>query len=152
MATYEPAIDLFRRQIESIRVQTHHKWVCVISDDCSSPERWREIEREVAGDLRFEASRSERRLGFYRNFERVLAMVPADAPLVALCDQDDRWHPEKLERLSAALGPAQLVYSDQRLVDPDGRVRRETMWHGRRNNHTSLASMLVAMPYPEGAR
>jgi hypothetical protein len=64
--------------------------------------------------------------------------------LVALCDQDDRWHPDKLAVLRAALGSAQLVYSDQRLVDADGRVLRDTLWRGRRNNHTSLVSMLVA--------
>ncbi|MFL5826633.1 MAG: hypothetical protein ACJ76V_08940, partial [Thermoleophilaceae bacterium] len=38
MATYEPPLDLFRRQMESIRAQTHRNWVCVISDDCSSAE------------------------------------------------------------------------------------------------------------------
>jgi hypothetical protein len=36
------------------------------------------------------------------------------------------------------------VYCDQRFVDPDGRVLSETMWEGRRNNHTNLASLLVA--------
>ena len=71
-------------------------------------------------------------------------MLPAEAELVALCDQDDRWYPEKLAMLRGALGGAQLVYSDQRLVDRDGRVLRETMWEGRRNNHTNLASLLVA--------
>ena len=63
---------------------------------------------------------------------------------MALCDQDDRWYPEKLEVLRGALGGAQLVYSDQRLVDRSGRVLRETLWKGRRNNHTNLASLLVA--------
>ena len=46
--------------------------------------------------------------------------------------------------LRAALGGAMLVYSDQRLVDADGRVLRDTLWEGRRNNHTDLASLLVA--------
>ena len=38
-------------------------------------------------------SRSESRLGFYRNFERALSMVPPSADYVTLCDQDDYWHP-----------------------------------------------------------
>jgi hypothetical protein len=144
MATYEPDLALFRAQVESLRAQTDRRWVGVISDDHSSPERFAALQDVVAGDERFVVSRSDRRVGFYRNFERALQMAPREAELIALCDQDDRWHPDKLEVLRGALGAAQLVYSDQRLVDADGRVRRETLWAGRRNNHTSLASLLVA--------
>jgi glycosyltransferase involved in cell wall biosynthesis len=144
MATFEPDIELFRLQVESLRSQSDNRWVCVISDDCSAPGHFERIEAIVGADRRFAISRSERRLGFYRNFERALEMVPTKAELVALCDQDDRWHPDKLSVLRGALRGAQLVYSDQRLVDADGNILRETMWKGRRNNHTSLASMLVA--------
>lgn len=37
MATYDPPPELLRRQIETIRAQTHPNWVCVVSDDGSSP-------------------------------------------------------------------------------------------------------------------
>ena len=144
MATFEPEPALFHAQVESLRAQTHTRWTCVISDDCSSPARFAQLMEVVGGDARFRVSRSERRLGFYRNFERALALAPAGAELLALCDQDDRWQPEKLAVLRDALGGAGLVYSDQRLVDAEGRVLRETMWRGRRNNHTDLASLLVA--------
>ncbi|MEN3283690.1 MAG: hypothetical protein V7607_4830 [Solirubrobacteraceae bacterium] len=144
MATYEPDMALFATQVQSLRAQTDGRWLCVVSDDCSSPERFAQLQALIAGDERFAVSRSERRLGFYRNFERALRLAPPDAQLIALCDQDDRWHPDKLATLRGALGAAQLVYSDQRLVDADGHVLRETLWHGRRNNHTDLASLLVA--------
>jgi hypothetical protein len=144
MATYDPDPALLRVQVQSLREQTDDRWLCVVSDDCSSPERYAQLEALVAGDERFVVSRSERRLGFYRNFERALRLAPAEAQLIALCDQDDRWHPDKLATLRGAVGAAQLVYSDQRLVDADGRVLRNTLWKGRRNNHTDLASLLVA--------
>jgi glycosyltransferase involved in cell wall biosynthesis len=144
MATFDPDMELFRAQVESLREQTDARWVCVISDDCSSRERFTQLQSVVADDDRFTVSRSERRLGFYRNFERALRLAPADAELLALCDQDDRWRPEKLEVLRRALGTAQLAYSDQRLVDRGGAVLRGTMWEGRRNNHTNLASLLIA--------
>jgi hypothetical protein len=144
MATYEPDLSLLAAQLQSLREQTDERWLCVVSDDCSSPERFGQMQALIAGDERFAVSRSERRLGFYRNFERALRLAPAEAQLIALCDQDDRWHPDKLATLRGALGAAQLVYSDQRLVDADGRVLRETLWRGRRNNHTDLASLLVA--------
>ncbi|MCW3067060.1 MAG: methyltransferase protein, partial [Solirubrobacterales bacterium] len=144
LATFEPDPALLRAQLESLRAQTDERWICLVSDDCSAPEHFERIVEAIGPDPRFVVSRSARRLGFYRNFERALRMVPAGVELVALCDQDDRWYPEKLATLRGALGGAQLVYCDQRLVDADGRVLRETMWKGRRNNHTSLASLLVA--------
>jgi glycosyltransferase involved in cell wall biosynthesis len=144
MATFDPDPALFRRQVESLRAQTDDRWMCVISDDRSDPERYAQLLAAVGDDPRFVVSRSERRLGFYRNFERALRLAPAEAELVSLCDQDDRWHPEKLSVLRGALGDAALAYCDQRLVAADGAVLRDTLWKGRRNNHTNLASQLVA--------
>jgi glycosyltransferase involved in cell wall biosynthesis len=144
LATFEPDFELFRAQVESLRAQTDRHWVCVVSDDCSAPATFEELLGVLDGDERFRVSRSDERLGFYHNFERALTLAPPEAGLVALCDQDDRWYPDKLESLRRALGQAQLVYSDLRLVDAGGRVLRDTLWKGRRNNHTDLASLLVA--------
>jgi glycosyltransferase involved in cell wall biosynthesis len=144
MATYEPDIALFRAQIDSLRAQTDDRWICVISDDASSPERMAAMEEVLGGDDRFLLSRAPERAKFYRNFERALRLAPAEAELFALCDQDDRWYPEKLQVLRAAIGEAVLVYSDQRLVDAEGRILRDTMWKGRSNNHTDIAAMLTA--------
>jgi glycosyltransferase involved in cell wall biosynthesis len=142
LATYDPDPDLLRVQLESLRGQTERDWVCLVSDDASpDPAVLRDA---IGGDERFVVSRSETRRGFYRNFERALGMVPPDAQLIALCDQDDRWHPDKLAVLRDALDGARLVFSDQRLTAPDGRVLRDTLWAGRAVNHTDLRSMLVA--------
>ena len=144
MATHNPDMDLFRVQVESIKTQTETNWICLVSDDCSLPDTWAKIEEELAGDDRFILSRSELRLGFYRNFERTLEMVPAGAEFVALCDQDDRWYEGKLAALKDGLGKNQLVYSDQRLVDTEGNVIAETYWSTRRNNFQNFASLLIA--------
>ncbi len=169
MATFNPDIDLFRAQVESIRAQTDRHWVCLISDDCSAPEQFEQIAEVVAGDRAVRRSHAQKGTwASYRNFERVLAMVPAEAEFVALSDHDDRWYPDKLESLRAAIGPAELAYSDLRRVDANGHVRAETLWHGRRNNNTNLASLLIsntivgaaclfrrrvidrALPFPDG--
>lgn len=144
MATFNPPIDLFRRQVESIRSQTHSNWICVVSDDRSSPGRFAAIERELSGDARFLLSQSPRRLGFYRNFERGLALVPKGAEFVALCDQDDRWYPEKLAVLLDAVRGSQLAYSDVRVIDEDGELISNTYWTNRRNNYRDLLSLLIA--------
>lgn len=144
MATYEPDLALLDVQLQSLRDQSDAGWVCVISDDCSTPERFAHIESLIGGDDRFTVSRSPQRLGFYRNFERALEMAPGSAEMIALCDQDDRWHPDKLATLRGALGSAMLVYSDQRLTEADGRVLRNTLWEGRANNFRNLTSVVVA--------
>ncbi len=144
MATYNPPIDLFRRQIDSIRAQTHANWICIVSDDHSSPERFEAIKRELSHDTRFVLSQSPRRLGFYRNFERALALVPRRAQFVALSDQDDCWYPEKLAVLLEAVSGAQLAYSDVRVIDEDGHLISDTYWSRRRNNYRDLMSLLIA--------
>jgi glycosyltransferase involved in cell wall biosynthesis len=144
MATFDPNPPLLEQQIASIRAQTHDRWLCLISDDRSSEERFERLRALTREDPRFALSRSEGRLGFYLNFERLLKTVPPEAAFVAFADQDDRWYPEKLAELLADRGDAQLVYSDMRIVDEAGRVISETFWRGRRNNHTNMASLLLA--------
>ena len=144
MATFEPPLDLFRAQVESIRGQTLTDWICVVSDDCSDPARYAELERVLDGDARFVLSRSDRRRGFYHNFERALERVPAGASYVALADQDDVWDPDKLETLVREIGDAQLVYSDQRIILPSGERIATTYWSERANNHSDMLSLLVA--------
>ena len=144
MATYEPPADLLRMQLDSVREQTHGNWVCVISDDCSSDQSFARLRKLTDDDPRFAVSRSPERLGFYRNFERALSMAPPAADFVAYCDQDDRWHPNKLERLLGGIGNAQLVYSDARIVSPEGELIQSSYWTERRNNYTNFASLLLA--------
>jgi glycosyltransferase involved in cell wall biosynthesis len=144
MATYNPPPDLLRSQLDSLREQTHRNWVCLISDDGSDAEALALLEAEVSGDPRFVLSPGDRRIGYYRNFERALSMTPRSADYVILCDQDDRWHPAKLERLLEEIGEAQLVYSDARIVSPAGDLVADSYWTERRNNYTNFASLLLA--------
>lgn len=151
MATYEPDLTLFAEQIGSLRAQTDPRWVCVISDGGTSPERLSDMRRVLADDERFTIFPADGRLDPYRNFERALRLAPPAAQLLALCDQDDRWYPDKLAALRAGLGSAQLVYSDQRLVTAAGEVLRDSLWPGRRHDRRNLASLLMANTAPGAA-
>lgn len=144
MATYDPPTELLERQLASIRNQTHERWICLISDDASSPAKLAALERLIAGDPRFLLSRSSRRQGFFLNFERALRLAPAEVEFVALADQDDRWHPEKLDALVAATGSATLAYCDARIVGAGGELHSPTYWNRRRNNSSNFASLLLA--------
>jgi glycosyltransferase involved in cell wall biosynthesis len=153
MATHEPPHELFERQIASIKEQTYVRFVCIVCDDASSPEARARIVRASADDPRFVVLENDRRVGFYRNFERCLRAIPAEASFVALADQDDRWHPDKLATLLSAIDGtcARLAYSDMNIVTTDGRTLSTTYWVGRSNNRTSLSSLLLMNTVTGGA-
>lgn len=147
LATHEPDPRLLRRQLDSIRSQSHRNWLCIVGDDCSSEGARSEIVAAIADDPRFVLVPAASRLGVYVNYERLLELVPAAAELVALCDQDDAWHPDKLEALIEALAAADgaaLAYSDMRVVDREGGEISSTYWTHRPNNHTDFGSLLIA--------
>ena len=145
MATYNPPAELLRRQLDSLRQQTHTNWLCVISDDHSTEESIGLLRAEIAGDDRFVVDQNDRRLGFYGNFERALSMAPGSADYVALCDQDDSWRTDKLARLLGGIDcETRLVYSDARVMDPEGKLIQSSYWSARRNNYTNFASLLLA--------
>jgi glycosyltransferase involved in cell wall biosynthesis len=151
LATYEPDPVLLAVQIQSLRDQTDRDWLCIVSDGGSSEAGFERLRAELGDDPRFQVSRSPQRLDPYRNFERALTLVGPEASLIALCDQDDHWYPDKLAALRAGLGDAQLVYSDQRLVNEDGQVLRDSLWAGRRHDYGNIASLLVANTAPGAA-
>ena len=145
MATFDPDPELFRNQVESIRAQTIDDWICVISDDCTPPPAFERMRAVLDGDRRFVLTRAGRRLGFYKNFERALALVPSSTPYVALADQDDRWYPEKLRRFSIRWATPSWSTATSASSTPAGRWSRRGYWTDqRRNNYTNLASLLIA--------
>src|SRR5947207_2255839 len=83
-----PPPTLFRAQIRSLQDQPHRNWVCLVNDDGSNEGLYRRIRALLSADRRFVVRRNDRNLGFFHNFERCLAAVPAEAGFVALADQD----------------------------------------------------------------
>ena len=145
MTTFNPLPDLFRKQTDSIRSQTHDNWICVISDDGSSSLARQKMREAIDGDSRFIFIENEKRLGFYLNFERCLRFAPSDADFIALSDHDDDWFPGKLEALiSEFREDTQLVYSDMHVINRAGKILSETFWITRKNNYTDLGALLFA--------
>ena len=148
MATHEPEPDLFAMQVQSLRAQTCGDWHAVISDDGSEHSTKAMIAAVLDGDKRFTVLWNDDRVGSYRNFERALAAVPSDARTIAFCDQDDRWHPEKLDAMLSLMPANGLVVCDARIVGVDGHVRSETFWTPRRHVPADLRSISVANSVP----
>lgn len=123
LAAYRPDPELFRVQLTSIRQQTRGDFRCLVGADGGQAEVAVLVKDAVGDDDRFEVVGWDDNVGFYLNFERLLTAVPDDAGWVALSDHDDRWYPDKLERLVPLLDRSVLVTGQARVVSaPDGRV------------------------------
>lgn len=114
-------------QIASILAQTRPVDEIVLSDDASSDRTVEIVEAAVSAHQAAHGRapelvilRNEPALRVTKNFEQALLRTTGD--LVALCDQDDIWHPTRIERLAAAFdNPSVLfVFSNARQVDAEG--------------------------------
>jgi glycosyltransferase involved in cell wall biosynthesis len=133
LCTYNGA-SYVEEQLTSVLHQRRRPHEIVISDDASTDDTIEVIERTLAAragtdrpDVRI--LRNAQPLGVTANFERALAATTGE--LIALCDQDDVWHPAKLERLAGAFGARSdllLVHSDARLTDAAGRPTGRTLF------------------------
>ena len=115
-------------------------WVCVVSDDCSSPARFAALERGARGDPRFVVSRSPRRLGFYLNFERALSLAPPRRRLRgAWPTRTTAGTPTSSRRSSARSATPSSSTATRASSTATGEVLSDTYWSQRRNNHSDIS-------------
>jgi hypothetical protein len=117
-----------REQLESILAQSHPVDEIVLSDDASGDGTVELAERVLAEHRSTDAAtpalvvlRNPVALGVTPNFEQALRAASGD--LIALCDQDDVWHPDRIARALAefdARPGLDLVAAEARLVDEAG--------------------------------
>jgi glycosyltransferase involved in cell wall biosynthesis len=123
LCTYDGARYL-EPQLRSILAQSRLPEQIVVSDDGSRDETIGIAERTLAGSpIRVGILRREEPVGVTANFAS--AVAACDGDVVLLCDQDDVWRADRVERSAAAFeaDPALLLlHSDARLIDGDGRV------------------------------
>lgn len=129
MCTYNGARFL-SEQLESIGAQTRLPDELVICDDRSTDESVKIIlaflhRAPFAGRLVI----NETNLGSTKNFEKAIALCQGG--IIALADQDDVWHPQKLHCIEDALDRDEgigAVFSDAELIDEDSRPLAKTLW------------------------
>ncbi|MBC3775845.1 glycosyltransferase family 2 protein [Pseudomonas sp. SWRI99] len=86
-------------QIDSILMQTHTNWVIHASDDgsCDSTVKLLEAYQKSVGPDRLRLYQGPQ-LGFAQNFISLIKNNSIEADYFAFSDQDDIWHPTKLEK------------------------------------------------------
>lgn len=115
MATHNGARFL-REQLDSILPQLGPRDELVISDDQSTDEVPAILTSYVDSRIRLLPAR---KFGSpLRNFEYILRHCKNE--LLFLADQDDVWHPDKIDVLRKPLGLVDLVVCDCRLINEQG--------------------------------
>ena len=112
---------------KSLAEQTTMPLELLVGDD-GSRDRTLEIVARFARSAPFPVrlTQNKVRLGFAENF--LMLARSAVGPVVAFCDQDDVWHPTKLERTSAWFDDPEIGLVLHRNLLVDEALR----WHGRR--------------------
>jgi glycosyltransferase involved in cell wall biosynthesis len=132
MCTYNGGRYL-AEQLRSIGEQTTPPYEIVICDDGSTDGTCEIVERFAHGaPYPVRLFRNQVTLGSTKNFEKAISFCTGD--VIALCDQDDVWQREKLERMTEAftrdpgLGG---VIADAWLIDENARRLPQSLWERR---------------------
>ena len=148
MATYEPAARAVPPpgRVDP-RADAHGLGLRRSATTARRPERFAAIAGGARRRPALRASRARpRRLGFYRNFERALALAPADAPLRRARRPGRPLAPGQARDAAGARSATRGSSTATRaIVDARRRACSPTpTGAGARNNHTDLLSLLVA--------
>lgn len=149
LAAYQPNPAWLAEQLASIATQTHTEWICMITLD--SPLQELSSVSDLSPfmrDERFIWVENPERLGLRSNFQKATQLLlRRSVDLIAFCDQDDIWLPEKLAESVAAMrshGPLSMVYCDAFiLVDGVKRPERLHEYTIKTDGKMSMAERII---------
>ena len=133
MCTYNGG-KFLAEQLSSIREQTSSPLELIVCDD-GSTDTTPGLVQEFAASAPFPVVliRNLVTLGSTRNFDQAIGLCRGEA--IALCDQDDLWAPNKLQRVGEVLEAEPEVggvFSDAFLVDGRSEMLPESLWERRK--------------------
>lgn len=114
MATYNGSLYL-KQQMESIVAQTYPSIEIIVVDDCSTDDTIEILKAFQSAYPNIQIFPNEKNIGYIKNFEKGCSLATGE--LIALCDQDDYWHPDKIKNMQTAIGDFPLIYCDSVLCD-----------------------------------
>lgn len=116
LATYNGERFL-RQQFDSILSQTYANLQIIAIDDNSNDGTVAILNEYAANYPHVKVYTNESNLGFIKNFDKGCSLSTGD--LIALCDQDDYWSSDKIEKLVNGIRAAPMIYSDSYLCRHD---------------------------------
>jgi GT2 family glycosyltransferase/glycosyltransferase involved in cell wall biosynthesis len=122
---HDPPEDMMRTMLDSVRAQLYGEWELCIVDDASTNARVREVLGEYAEvDSRIRPHFLEHNAGVSHASNVALGMATGE--FTVLLDHDDLLEEHALFRVAQSVleDDPDLLYSDELLVDADGRTPR----------------------------
>ena len=114
LGTYNGGVYL-EEQLASLFAQTYSHIEIIAVDDGSSDNTVGLLKEYALKHPAMKVFVNEQNLGFIKNFEKGCNLSRGE--LISLCDQDDYWHPEKVEKMVAGIGDHPMIYCDSELCD-----------------------------------
>ncbi len=120
-------------QLESIFAQTKLPEEIIISDDSPNDLTEKQIKKyteKYPNIVKYFSN--EKKLGIDKNFEKAISKSTGD--LIFLCDQDDFWERDKIEKISSILmssNDVAGVFCDSWLTDPNLNISDINLWRLR---------------------
>lgn len=139
LATYNGE-KYIKEQLDSILCQLSDEDEVVVSDDCSTDDTIKII--ESVGDKRikiFHHDKTTRKFPFdYATFNFENALKHSNGDYIFLADQDDVWHPCKVEKMMRELLENDVVHSDCYVTDEDLNVTSNSYYSSLRSFSKSI--------------
>lgn len=130
MAVYNPRMDWFIEQLISLNNQSYNNLELLVLDDCSSDVPFREISAAVKTnitDIQYKIFQNDKNIGSTKTFEILTSYALGE--YIAYCDQDDIWHPDKIQVLLGCFKNKKinLAFSDAQIIDENGNKRADSI-------------------------
>lgn len=110
-------------QLRSVINQTYKNVEIIIADDASNDNTVAIASTIAKEHHNISVHSFQNNVGYIKNFER--GMELAKGELIALCDQDDWWHPTKIEKLVNNIENHDIIYCDSEFtnegLEPNGK-------------------------------
>jgi glycosyltransferase involved in cell wall biosynthesis len=142
--------QFIEEQMESIRTQTRQPDEVIIRDDCSTDNTPSIIADFIARhNLNWDFGVNAQNLGFANNF--VQAAKKSQGGVIFFSDQDDVWHPEKVEKMTYIMehNPhIECLASDRNIIDIYGQIIEKAVWksYAKENVSSELTRFSTFMP------
>lgn len=122
LATYNGEKYIIQ-QLDSLRKQTRKPEEVIIVDDCSSDNTFLLVKQYIDENHldSWHLFQNVENLGFINNFKKAISQTSGD--LIFLCDQDDIWMDDKIEKLANIMENhhnINVLTSDYLLIDSQG--------------------------------